>query len=642
MAMRLCPNARTLGLALGMGVALAYGSPLSADAPVETPAPGYAPLGFKPPVPGTYRLSDLGEAGDARLIDSSGEVISLRQLIRHHLAVVSFIYTSCHETNGCPLATSVLQRTAQKLTEEPPLSLPLMFLTISFDPARDTPAVMARYGAGFQGQGLEWHFLTPQDADALQGLLSAYQQAIQPEVDGVGKKTGALSHVLRVFLIDADGHLRNSYTPSVLHPDLLAADLRTLALESPTKTSLPVQPDPSVPLRAGDQKNGYEAPGFSTQTQALGARKGRRADLIRLSKVSGFGLPKGRIRVTPEGVALGRKLFFDRRLSLNGTVSCGMCHIPEQGFASQEQATAVGIEGRTVRRNAPTVLNTGPLTRLFHDGREESLVNQVWGPLLAANEMGNPSVGFVLQTLRKQTDYQGLFEKAFGRGPSMETVGLALAQYEAALNAAASPFDQWFYGHKADALSLDAKKGFALFTGKAGCAACHTLKPEGSLLTDEGFHNTGIGYRQSMGDLADSADVQLAPGVRVNLDATVLKSVSKPAPSDLGRYEITLDPKDRWSYRTPGLRNVALTAPYMHNGSLASLEAVIDFYNQGGIANPGLDSALHPLQLTAEESQQLVRFLESLTGSMVNALVMDAWDQAVGDPLTGTEGVRQP
>src|SRR5262249_4921737 len=158
--------------------------------------------------------------------------------------------------------------------------------------------------------------------------------------------------------------------------------------------------------------------------------------------------------ITPEKVELGRKLFLDRRLSPNGTMSCAMCHLPEQGFTSNELATPVGIEGRTVRRNAPTLLNVAFQRHLFHDGRAVSLEAQIWEPLLAANEMGNRSVGDVLDRIRALADYGGLFEKIFdGQGVSAGRLGQALAAYERTLVAGNSRFDRWRYGRDSSALT---------------------------------------------------------------------------------------------------------------------------------------------------------------------------------------------
>jgi cytochrome c peroxidase len=365
-------------------------------------------------------------------------------------------------------------------------------------------------------------------------------------------------------------------------------------------------------------------------------RSGRRADLLGYALRPPLGLPPLPVpkdnSLTPDKIELGRKLFFDRRLSLNNTFSCAMCHVPEQGYTSHEQATAVGIEGRTVRRNSPSLYNVGYAARLFHDGRESSLEQQVWGPLLARNEMGAPSVGYVVEKIRGLPDYAGLFEKSFGRGPSMETLGQAIAAYERTLNSAASPFDRWRFGGQAQVLSPAARRGFVLFTGKAGCAACHSLGERHALFTDQDLHNTGIGYRAAMGGPPATATIPAAPGLSLTLDPARLASVSEAKPHDLGLYEITQNPADRWKYKTPTLRNVALTAPYMHDGSLATLRDVVRFYNRGGVPNENLDPRIRPLNLTDPEIEDLVEFLESLTGSNVEGLVSDALAAPVGDP----------
>jgi len=325
--------------------------------------------------------------------------------------------------------------------------------------------------------------------------------------------------------------------------------------------------------------------------------------------------------ITPAKVALGRKLFFDRRLSPNRTMSCAMCHIPEQGFTAHELATAVGIEGRSVRRNAPTVLNVAWQVRLFHDGREISLEDQIWGPLLASNEMGNPSIGYVIERIRALPDYRGLFEAVYdGKGASAQRIGAALATYQRTLVAGDSRFDRWRYAGEANALSEPEKRGFALFAGKARCVACHRVGERDALFTDQDFHNTGIGWRRSY-QSPERTRVELAPGVATELDRRTVESFSEPPLKDVGRYEITLDPRDRWAYKTPSLRNVALTAPYMHDGSLATLEAVIEFYDRGGIDNPGKSPLIAPLGLTDAEKAELAAFLRALTGRGAKALL---------------------
>jgi cytochrome c peroxidase len=331
-----------------------------------------------------------------------------------------------------------------------------------------------------------------------------------------------------------------------------------------------------------------------------------------------------------EKAALGRRLFFDRRLSPGNTMSCAMCHVPEQGFTSHELATPVGREGRSVRRNAPTVLNVAYLQRLFHDGREASLEEQVWGPLLARNEMGNASREAVVARVAALQDYRGAFERAFGGEPvSAARIGEALAAYQRTLSAGNSRFDRWRYGGDAGALTAAERRGFELFTGRAGCGVCHTVGDRDALFTDQRFHNTGVGWRRSHAAPA-TIRVELVPGVFAELDRRTLESFSEPPAVDLGRYEVTGDPADRWAYRTPGLRNVALTAPYMHDGSLATLEAVVEFYDRGGIEHPGRSPLLAPLGLDAGERAALVAFLRSLTSDAVPGLVAEARRTPIG------------
>ena len=309
-----------------------------------------------------------------------------------------------------------------------------------------------------------------------------------------------------------------------------------------------------------------------------------------------------------------------------------MCHIPEQGFTNNELATSVGIEGRTVRRNAPTIYNVAYFSNIFHDGRETRLEYQIWQPMLASNEMANPSIGHVVQKIGRLPDYTGLFETAFGgRGPGIETIGMAIASYERMLVSGNSPFDRWYFGQDRTALSESAKLGFRLFRGKAGCAGCHTIGDETALFTDDAFHNTGLGWQASVGTDPSEVQVQIAPGIKVPVPRNVINSVSERPPSDLGRYEVTQDPADRWRYKTPTLRNVALTAPYMHNGAFGTLREVVEFYNRGGVTNPLLDPLIRPLGLTKSEMGHIVAFLESLTGDDVEMLVRDAFAAPIGD-----------
>ena len=349
----------------------------------------------------------------------------------------------------------------------------------------------------------------------------------------------------------------------------------------------------------------------------------RRAAPVGDTPPGAFGLPPlalpSDVLLDPQRVELGSLLFFDRRLSFNGTMSCAMCHVPEEGFASNASKTGVGIEGKSLSRNAPSLLNVAWQKTLFHDGRESSLVTQSWSPLLHADEMANPSVGHVLERIRSLQQYRGRFERVFkGRGLSMDTVGEALAAYQATLVAADSRFDRWRFAGQAYALTAQEQRGFALFAGKARCVACHSVGERDALLADGKFHVTGVGFPSHP---SHSYVVPLAPGVQTVVTDADLVAFSADAAPDLGRFEITHDVADRYAFKTPSLRNVARSAPYMHDGSLDTLEAVIDFYDRGGGEAPGRSERLAPLGLSADEKQALVAFLRSLDGGGLVELV---------------------
>ena len=606
-------------------------------------APGYADLKFAAPVPGTYRLPQLGMAADGNVLDSAGHPLTLHHLIGHSNKVVllSFIYSTCSDVNGCPLATAVFHKLKNRLEKEPALARRLRLITLSFNPEHDTPERMKEYGEAFQGKDVEWLFLTTRNEQALQPILRSYKQTVEKIYDAEGKFTNTFSHNLRVYLIDQHKQIRNIYNTELLHPDTLISDIQTLLATDAIKTDQPNFSQTPLEKKAlfntGDNKQNYENTGYRTDSIALVRRKGRPADLLDTVRKPPLGLPPVPVPddnpVTSKKISLGRKLFYDRCLSINNTFSCAMCHIPEQGFTSNEMATAVGVEGRTVRRNSPTLYNVAYMQTLFHDSRENTLEQQVWGPFLAHNEMANPAIGYVVDKIKGNKDYDGLFEQAFGKPPGMETIGMAIASYERALNSANSPFDRWYYGKDKSALDAKARSGFALFTGKAQCNQCHTIGKKHALFTDNGLHNTGIGYADAMGNqtAAKTKRVQVAPGVYADVPVEVIASVSEIKENDLGRYEITQNPQDRWRYKTPSLRNVALTAPYMHNGSLATIRDVVEFYNRGGIANENLDPLIKPLQLSQNEREELAAFLESLTGDNVHELVSDAFSAPIGD-----------
>lgn len=586
------------GLVGGIGTVLAAAAPL---------APGYSPLPYALPGAGSYGLPMTVPAADGAVLDTDGNTTRLHALMGDKIVLLSFIYASCNDVNGCPLAIHVFHSVQAHAATHMELAEQLRLLTISFDPIHDTPENLRNYVAQQRPGPLDWRFFTTRSLADLQPILRGYDQTIRAEYDAEGHDTGTFSHLLRVYLIDRQKRIRNVYTVSFLHATTLLNDVQTLLRETAAS------PAPATPPPAVEQSP-------SPQPSPLG--------------LPALPIPPDN-PMTADKIQLGHKLFFDRRLSFNETQSCAMCHIPEQGFTSNQLGTAVGLEGRTVRRNAPSLYNVAYQTRLFHDGRETTLEQQIWSPLLAHNEMGNPSVGYVLEKLRRMSEYRTQFQQVFARDVSMETLGQALAAYQRTLNAGNSPFDRWRYGGQHNAMGADARAGFTLFTGKAGCSACHTVGADAALFTDQHFHDTGLGYRDSVQLPAATQPVQLAPGLMVNLPHAVVAAVSAPAVNDLGRYEITQDPVDRWKFKTPSLRNVALTAPYMHNGSLPTLAAVIDFYSAGGVAHPGLDSQIRPLRLGATERRQLIAFLHALTSADTAELVARARAAPIGNRTTG-------
>ena len=624
------------GIALTLALS---GSVEGATGEAEILAPFYTGAQYAAPAPGSYRLPPLGEAADGAVLTASGSPKRLHDLFDGKAVLLSFIYSSCSDVNGCPLATAVMYQVQRRIAENPALRGRFQLISLSFDPVFDTPEVMSLYGKGRNDDN--WQFLTTASEQDLAPILEAYGQTIIRDIDEQGEPRPSLSHILRVFLIDPAKQIRNIYSVSFLYPDLIVNDAETALADFPVAdtalaTGSVQDSDQPILSRPGDAKDGYDSVAYRTRSQSVTGRQGKPADLVALATAPQLGLPPLPVPddnpLTRERVELGRTLFFDRRLSLNDTFSCAMCHIPEQGFTSNEMATAVGFEGRGVRRNSPSLYNVAYLRRLFHDGREDALEQQVWGPLLARNEMANPSVGMVLRKLRQIPDYAGRFEAAFdGRGPGMETLGQALAAYQRVLVSGDSPFDRWHFGGDEGALDASAKRGYALFAGKAGCVSCHSVGKEQALFTDQELHNTGMGYESSMGIRSPRQRVVLAPGVFVDVDRDIIDDVGEPPPADLGLYEITQNPNDRWKYRTPSLRNVALSAPYMHDGSLGTLEDVVRFYDRGGVPNPLLDPRIRPLGLSDQEVDDLVALLRSLTGGNVDTLVSDAFAAPVGD-----------
>ena len=622
-------------LFLSLIVSLQVGSALG-----QKLAPGYGDIPFPLPDPGTYSLPSLGMAGDGMVLTDSGETVSLHSALGENYALLSFMYASCADVNGCPLTAYVFYQLKRKMQADPIIADNLKLVSLSFDPARDTPNVIQKYAANFaitDSRG-SWDFLTSSSERELIPILDAYNQDVQRKRFIDGSNTKELIHILRVFLIDPKKRIRNIYSVAYLHSEIIYRDLLTLlkneaiSPEQPREGMLLTQ---STQLGPGDVREGYENKNFKSQSSPLKRKDKitRSAKAIRIE--SSLGLPPHRLDndiKLDQKISLGRRLFLDRRLSLNNTISCAMCHIPEQGFTNNELATSVGIEGRTLGRNAPSLYNVGFSPNLFHDGREDSLSQQIWSPLLDKNEMSNPSVGYVLNKIRSIPDYPPLFFSIFGDSKiSMETVGSALEAYQNSLNSGNSLFDRWYYGKQRDAFEPDQKRGFELFTGKAGCSNCHVLGKENALFSDYKMRNTGVGYLRSVANQQKKQTVQIAPGIFTKVDYKIIQSVSGPIKPDLGLYAITQNPADRWKFRTPSLRNISLTSPYMHDGSISTLREVIEFYNKGGISNPLLDPLIQPLNLTQQEKSDLTSFLDTLTGSNVRELVTEATNEVVGD-----------
>jgi cytochrome c peroxidase len=312
--------------------------------------------------------------------------------------------------------------------------------------------------------------------------------------------------------------------------------------------------------------------------------------------------------VTPEKVALGRQLYFDKRLSLDGTISCASCHDPAQGFADGRRVSD-GIGGRKGARNAPTVLNAMFNEFQFWDGRAASLEEQAKGPMTNPVEMGFASHADLVLGLRATRVYDAEFQKIFGREMNIEDVVAAIAAFERTVVSGDSDFDRFMAGDNA-ALSESAQRGWDLWNGKARCNTCHPFGDATPNFSDNKFHNIGVAAKElDFTSLARQAAAVADPA----------QLAFHPGHTELGRYVVTRQPKDIGAFKTPGLRDVALTAPYMHDGSEATLVDVVSFYDRGGEPNPYLDGGIVPLKLTEQEKKDLVAFMESLTGQGAGA-----------------------
>ncbi len=274
---------------------------------------------------------------------------------------------------------------------------------------------------------------------------------------------------------------------------------------------------------------------------------------------------------TDAKISLGKQLYFDPRLSRDNTISCASCHDPEKGYSNADQF-ATGVGGKKGGRNSPTVINSAYFTFQFWDGRAKTLEEQALGPIQNPVEM-NMTLPEVVEKLNAIPGYKSQFKEVFGSDVTSDGIAKAIAAFERTVLSGDAPYDRFLAGDKG-AMSEAAQRGWALFKGKANCLACHS----GPSLTDNAFHNIGVGMdRKAIDD---------------------------------GRKAISKLGGDLGSFKTPTLREIARTAPYMHDGSMKTLEEVVEHYNKGGVVNDTLDEEIFPLKLTAEEKADLVTFMK--------------------------------
>jgi cytochrome c peroxidase len=317
---------------------------------------------------------------------------------------------------------------------------------------------------------------------------------------------------------------------------------------------------------------------------------------------------------TPEKIALGEKLFFDGRLSADGSVACSTCHDPARAF-TDGQSTSIGIKGRVGQRNAPTILNALYNKTQFWDGRANTLEEQAALPIINSLEMGQPSMDAAVARIAAIEEYQQTFQEVFGHPPDGADLVRAIASYERTQASFDSPFDHFIAGDR-NAIDASAKRGWELFNTQGRCNKCHALteeKRDVTTFTDDDFHNIGIGIiRHNVVALARQAEQLINSGDAEAIDRAAIQTDM----SALGRFLITKKEADIAAFKTPDVRNVLVTGPYFHDGSQETLWDVIDHYNKGdGLHNPYLDQDIEPLALTAQDIDDLVALLASLTSA---------------------------
>jgi cytochrome c peroxidase len=356
------------------------------------------------------------------------------------------------------------------------------------------------------------------------------------------------------------------------------------------------------------------ASGFSTQQEdeySLSFPLGIPADLWEL-------LVPDDNPVTKAKVALGKDLYFDKRLSADNSVSCATCHDPKLAFTDGKPVSE-GVEGKKGARNAPTVFNSVFNIEQFWDGRAESLEEQAKGPLTNPVEMAMASQDAVVEKVKAIPGYSQRFQEAFGAPVSIDNIAKAIASFERTVLSADSPFDRFIAGDET-AISDAAKNGWELFQGKARCITCHEFNASSPFFTDFKYHNIGVGMRATSNFEALARQIQgMVQQGTLNEQALDEMALSEGF-SELGRFLVTRQPKDLGAFKSSTLRDIELTAPYMHDGSQETLREVIDFYNKGGEANPNLDGGIVELGLTEKEMDDIEEHLKTLTGDWARKL----------------------
>jgi cytochrome c peroxidase len=330
-----------------------------------------------------------------------------------------------------------------------------------------------------------------------------------------------------------------------------------------------------------------------------------RCRIAGLWMICAVGAASARAPLYSSQIELGRALFEDKNLSLNRSVACASCHVEAHAF-TDARPVSVGIQGHRGTRNAPTLVGLASYTSYFWDGRVKTLEEQLLFPLTSATEMGLSAPGAVLARVRENVDYLRAFKKLDGVEPEqlrMADVAGAITAYERSLAAAQNPIDLYLSGNES-AVSPEVREGLALFSGKAGCASCHRISTRGAALTDNDYHSSGVGLVAVTPKLA-ALTQRLT---RMPVSARFQASQSEADVAALGRFLVTLDPKDIGKFRTPSLRNVSRTAPYMHDGSVETLEKAVDIE----LYYRGLDLG-YPIIVSTVEKRALLSFLGALS-----------------------------